>query len=90
MPKFTLDDNVLLIEGDLINPIDIPFDLCCRRLLESGHQELVIDLVGVDKIISQFLGAFVLLSEEARKNGASLKIRCALRVAELFCDPERQ
>ena len=85
MTDFNIQGNVLVVTTDLTSALDIQFDMFCRKLLDVEAAELVIDLLGVKRIISQYLGGIALVAAEAKKSGRTLKIRAAAgHVADVF------
>ena len=85
MTDFIISGNELVIKTDLTSPMDVQFDIACRKLLDAEGEEIVIDLVAVKRIISQYLGGIALVAAEAKKSGRRLKIRAAAgHVAEVF------
>lgn len=85
MTDFNIQSNELVIITDLTSPLNIRFDIFCRKLLDVEAAELVIDLVRVKRIISQYLSGIALVAAEAKKSGRTLKIRVtAGHVADVF------
>jgi anti-anti-sigma regulatory factor len=81
---FKISGNVLTIAKDLTSPLDMEFDISCRQLLDSNHKDLVIDMVRVTRIVSQYLGALAMAAAEARKQGRTLTIRAGAAVYDVI------
>lgn len=56
----------------------------CRALLASGQKHLVIDLRGLTRVFSVFVGTVVDLHARAGAEGRSLKVIASEEVARLF------
>ena len=84
MKGFKQADNVLVIKKDLTSPLDVEFDIACRKLLDSDHHEIVIDLSRVKRIISQYLGALAMAAAEARRSKRTLTVRATGTVLDVI------
>lgn len=56
----------------------------CRALLASGRKRLVLDLRGVRRMFSIFLGTIIDIGERAHANGQALTVRVPEQVARLL------
>ncbi len=73
-PDFVIEKGVLQIKRDLRQDFDLSFDQACSDLLESGEEELAIDLSAVTYINSTYIGMIAATYFQARAVGKGLKI----------------
>ena len=78
------EDNVLIVRKDLDSPLDMEFDIACRKLLDTEAKDLVIDMTRVKRIISQYLGALAVVAAESRESDRTLTIRARKVVAQVI------
>jgi anti-anti-sigma regulatory factor len=84
MKGLGITGNILRVERDLTSPLDMEFEIACRQLLDLKHNELVIDLTAVTRIVSQYLGALAMTAAEAHKTGRSLTLRASNAVYDVI------
>ena len=80
--------NTLRIWGSLDWPLEVQFDIETRALLDEaqaqGHTNVVIDLLGLSYMGSQYIGALAAVAAEMKKSDGGLAVRAKGRVAELL------
>ncbi|MBN1808377.1 MAG: hypothetical protein JW909_04870 [Planctomycetes bacterium] len=73
--SYRVEGDRLVIRGRLDWPLDLTFDLCLRDLMEnSTAMALVMDLSGVSRITSPYIGVIAAAAEELAAGGRTLKI----------------
>jgi hypothetical protein len=76
--------NTVWVNKNLTSPMEMEFDIACRRLLGSPAKILVIDLTHVNMIISQYLSSLALVAGETRRQDRRLIIRARQTVAQIL------
>ena len=82
--EYRIESTTLFVSGDLTEVLDMSFDLHVAELLDQEGDVLTLDLLGVDHIISQYLGALAAASMEASKRNKRLKVISTGKVAGLI------
>jgi hypothetical protein len=72
---FLVAGNVLYVYKDLINPLDMAFDIACQKLLDAPSALIVIDLTSVRGINSQYIGVLATVAGSARRKGRQFVVR---------------
>jgi hypothetical protein len=76
--------NTLYCNRNLNNPLDMEFEIACRRLMEPGPKILVMDLTHVSVIISQYLGTIAAIAAEAHRADRRLIVRVCKVISEIL------
>ena len=75
----------LVIRGDLTWPLDMQFDIATSSLLayadEHGVNEVTVDVLQVDAMGSQYLGALAAVAADMKKRGGALTVKAKDKVA---------
>jgi len=82
--NYELGEGRLTIHGALAETLDLAFEINCRRLLDSKTQNLVVDLTGVNRITSMYLGSLAMAASEASTQGRTLTVRVNPQIADLI------
>ena len=82
--KYSLEGNVLCIEGSLFNPYGTQIETYTAQLLEHDSDQLVLDLTGVEYMGSWYLGIIADLAAKANARSKRLKVMAADHVAKLI------
>lgn len=84
MEKFEIKDNVLVANSDLYWEDHNEFKAKCQTLIESGFNEIILDLSEVTFIFSAYMGTIGRLLADASNNNKRLTIRISDNLSWLF------
>ena len=73
--------NTVYVRRDMNRPLDMEFDIACRKLLDCPSGELVVDMSGVRSAAAQYLHALASVAREAGKSGRTLVVRAGGELA---------
>ncbi len=73
--------NRLVVEGDFSTDADTGFDAACQKLLAVADPELVVDLAGVKRMGSTYVGLLAELCLAASSRGRRVRVLAGRRIA---------
>jgi anti-anti-sigma factor len=82
--EYQLQGNELHVSGELAEVFDFNFELAVSDLLHSDAEEIVIDLRGVRRIASQYLGLLATLAQQSAAKQKKLRVRATGDVAQMI------
>ena len=82
--EYNLQGTTLFVSGDLTQVLDMNFDLHAAELLDQEGDVLTMDLLGVNNIVSQYLGALASIAQQASQRNKRLKVIATGKVAGLI------
>lgn len=82
--KYAVDDNTLVVSGNVFDDDIESLQIAVRKLLETKHRELVIDMSGVARIRGSHLGVLAATLAEANQKDRSVTIIAVRAVRSLL------
>ena len=86
MGKFLVNGGTLKVDGDLEWYFNENLKDACKKLLESGEENLVVDFSSIRHISSDYMGLVAETSVQARKAGKTMRLVVPPRIAKVFRD----
>jgi len=84
MTHFEIQDNVLIANVELYWENHAEFCQLCDRLMQSGHDRIILDLSNVSFIFSAYMGTIGKLLADVAKADKRLTIRITRNLSWLF------
>ncbi len=82
MPEHSCEvrGSTLIATGDFSKDADTGFDEACQKLLSRTDGDLVVDMTGVSRVCSTYVGLLAELCLGAKSRGKKLVIRAGTKV----------
>jgi anti-anti-sigma regulatory factor len=81
---YEINDNILVVTGDLIEFMDMTFEVELSKLLDSESSELTLDLMQVGTIVSQYIGQIAACSATAQESNRTLRVIASGQVGKVL------
>ncbi|MHC4913850.1 MAG: STAS domain-containing protein [Planctomycetota bacterium] len=78
--------NCLVMSGDFSKDTETDFDDACQKLLSWNEPDLAVDLTGMTRICSTYVGLLAELCLGAQGRGKKLVIRAGTKIAAALRD----